>query len=154
MIYIIFTLCYTFILQLHSYSTYAILQKPYILCKFSKETEKLKHVYEYIVFFFSSVIIIKLFFHLSSIHSVCIFSFLIFSCALSSLHFPTICIFFIIFVCTFWISSRTKIIEDGSHAVHWAKIGTRGAISGTTTNLQENLIHAILLLAATFSIAL
>lgn len=112
MIYIIFTLCYTFILQLHSYSTYAILQKPYILCKFSKETEKLKHVYEYIVFFFSSVIIIKLFFHLSSIHSVCIFSFLIFSYALSSLHFPTICIFFIIFVCTFWISSRTKIIED------------------------------------------
>lgn len=112
MIYIIFTLYYTFILQLHSYSTYAILQKPYILCKFSKETEKLKHVYEYIVFFFSSVIIIKLFFHLSSIHSVCIFSFLIFSYALSSLHFPTICIFFIIFVCTFWISSRTKIIED------------------------------------------
>lgn len=112
MIYIIFTLCYTFILQFHSYSTYAILQKPYILCKFSKETEKLKHVYEYIVFFFSSVIIIKLFFHLSSIHSVCIFSFLIFSYALSSLHFPTICIFFIIFVCTFWISSRTKIIED------------------------------------------
>lgn len=112
MIYIIFTLYYTFILQLHSYSTYAILQKPYILCKFSNETEKLKHVYEYIVFFFSSVIIIKLFFHLSSIHSVCIFSFLIFSYALSSLHFPTICIFFIIFVCTFWISSRTKIIED------------------------------------------
>lgn len=41
-----------------------------------------------------------------------------------------------------------------SHAVHWAKVGTWSAISGTTTNLQANLIHVISLLGVTFSVFL